>query len=404
VSSIIVSSAIANKPLNGGNAWAVLNWVLGLQKLGFDVYFIEQIASKACVDALGNPAPLEASLNLAYFRQVMGDFGLQERAALILDDESRTSGPTLEQLCELAEGAALLVNISGHLSVPSLTSRIGRKAFVDFDPGFTQFWHSLGYSGTRLENHDLYFTVGENIGTPGCAIPTAEIPWRPIRQPVVLDYCDPSARGDPNRFTTVASWRGAYGTIYYEDRTYGQKVHEFRKVLDMPRLAPQSFEIALEIYPGDHKDLEALLEHGWAITDPKQVAPTPADFARYIERSGGEFSAAQGTYVATWSGWFSDRSVRYLATGKPVLVQETGFSRNYPVGEGLLAFNDVAEAAEGAARIARDYDSHSRAARQIAEEYFDSGKVLSRFIDICGVSVSRKEQSWTFPGVEQVGR
>jgi hypothetical protein len=151
--------------------------------------------------------------------------------------------------------------------------------------------------------------------------------------------------------------------------------------MTLPDHLPQDFEIALDIHSTEAKDLTLLREHGWHIADPKIVASDPIKFRHYVQTSGAEFSVAQGIYVETNSGWFSDRTVRYLASGKPALVQDTGFSRNYPVGEGLIAFRTLAEAAAGAAQIARDYDSHSKAARSIAEEYFDSDKVLGRLIE-----------------------
>jgi hypothetical protein len=153
-------------------------------------------------------------------------------------------------------------------------------------------------------------------------------------------------------------------------------------MIDLPRRVPEAaFEIALDIHPGDAGDRDALLEHGWRLTDPRTEVPGPSEFRRYVERSGAEFSVAQGIYVETGSGWFSDRTTRYLASGKPALVQDTGFSRNYPVGEGLLAFRTPDEAAAGASRIATRYDDHSAAARALAEEHFDSDKVLARFLE-----------------------
>src|SRR5262249_25205339 len=140
------------------------------------------------------------------------------------------------------------------------------------------------------------------------------------------------------RFTTIANWRGSFGPVQFGDRTYGLKVHEFRKFIELPRRCRERFEIALSIYPGDQKDLEALKASGWRIVSPRAVAASAGDFRRYIQESDAEFSVAQGVYVQTNSGWFSDRTAHYLASGKPALVQETGFSRHVPVGEGLLSF------------------------------------------------------------------
>ena len=386
MTTIVVSSVIANKYLNGGNAWVVLSWVFGLKRLGFQVYFVEQISREGCVDDTGSVTAFADCANLAYFKQITEQFGLAGSAALIFEGGEQVYGLTYAELLDLAGEADLLVNITGHLTLEPLMRRLRRKAYVDLDPGFTQFWHAAGDAGPRLEGHDFYFTVGENIGTPACPIPTGDIRWRPTRQPVVLEHWPVSGARDQNRFTTVATWRGPYGPVQYGGKTYRLKVHEFRRFVELPGLAHQTFEIALDIHPTEEKDLDLLRHHGWLLMDPKAAVPDPYAFRRYVQTSGAEFSVAQGVYVETESGWFSDRTVRYLASGKPALVQDTGFSRNYPVGEGLVAFSTLEQAVAGAERISRDYEAHRRAARTLAEESFDSEKVLGRFVEEVGVA------------------
>jgi hypothetical protein len=386
MTTVVVSSVIANKPFNGGNAWAVLSWVLGLSKLGFRVYFVEQIGRESCVDATGATTAFEHSVNLAYFKQAAEQFGLADSAALIYAEGEQIHGPPYEELLDIMEAADLLVNITGHLTLEPLMRCLRRKAYVDLDPGFTQFWHASGDAGPRLEGHDFYFTVGENIGTRSCPIPTGGIRWRPTRQPVLLDHWPVSREGDRSGFTTVATWRGPYGPSQYGGKTFGLKVHEFRKFIELPERVPQTFEIALDIHPAEEKDLNLLKRYGWRLVDPRVAAPDPDAFRRYVQGSGGEFSVAQGVYVETRSGWFSDRTVRYLASGKPALVQDTGFTRNYPVGEGLVAFSTPEEAIAGAGRIGCGYEKHCRAARALAEEYFDSDRVLGRFVEEAGVA------------------
>lgn len=387
MATIILSSVIANKPHNGGNAWVVLSWLRGLKRLGFDVYFIEQIGRQNCVDDNGAVAPFERCMNLEYFRRVVEEWGLDGRAALIYGDGEQTHGLPYAALLDLCGNAELLVNITGHLSLPPLVRRLRRKAYVDLDPGFTQFWHAQGGAGARLEAHDFYFTVGENVGHAACTIPACGLRWRPCRQPVVLDDWPVAREGNPSRFTTVASWRGAYGAVEHGGVNYGAKAHEWRKFIELPARAPrQTFEIALDIHPAEEKDLRLLERGGWHLVDPRAVAAEPHAFRRYVQASGAEFSVAQGVYVATESGWFSDRTIRYLASGKPALVQDTGFSRRFLTGEGLLAFRTLEEAAAGAASIARDYERHSQRARQLAEEYFDSDKVLGRLIEETGIA------------------
>lgn len=383
---VIVSGSMVTKHLNGGEPWVRLSWVRGLSRLGFQVYFLEQIEPEQCVGHDGAITDFERSASLAAFKEITATFGLAGSAALICGNGERVYGMTVAELRDLADSAALLVNITGGLRWSDVRDRIPRKVYIDEDPGFAQFWHAAGSIGSRLAGHDLYFTVGENIGKPCCSIPTGGIPWRPLRQPVVLDDWPETEEGMRDRFTTVASWRGAYGAVEFGGRKFGLKVHEFRKFMELPERAPQAFEIALDIHSGDRQDLDSLQQHGWRVVDPRIAVPDPNSFRRYIQTSGAEFSAAQGIYVETNSGWFSDRTVRYLASGKPALVQETGFSRNYPVGEGLIPFRTLDEAIDGAEKIAGNYDRNARAARALAEEFFDSDTVLGRFADEVGVA------------------
>jgi hypothetical protein len=369
MTTIVVGGAVANKFLNGGEAWVRLSWIRGFQQLGWRVHFLEQIDPAAFGDDVR-----------AYFDRIMEQFDLTGSSTLMLGDQDTASGLSHEEILELAGEADLLVNISGNVRAPDVLRRFARRAYVDLDPGFTQVWHAAGNPGARLEGHDAYFTVGENIGTDACPIPTSGIDWRPVPPPVVLEDW-PKVDGGAS-FTTVGAWRGAFGPVEYEGRTYGLKVHEFRKMIELPRrVADAEFEIALDIHPGDAADRQALINNGWRLTDPREEVPGPLEFRDYVQRSGAEFSVAQGVYVDTGSGWFSDRTVRYLASGKPALVQDTGFGRNHPVGEGLLAFRSLDEAVAGARRIVDDHGRHAAAARRLAEEQFDSDTVLTRFLE-----------------------
>jgi hypothetical protein len=382
----VVGGALANKPLNGGNAWTRLSWTLGLRRLGFDVHFVEEIASSACVDARGRAASFGNSLNLDYFASITSAFGLADSATLVYERGEQVHGMPLRELEDVAAETDLLVNIGGHLTLEALKRLPRRKVYFDDDPGYTQIWHATGSGAARLDGHDVHVTVGENIGTPASTIPTGGIAWRALRPPVVLDEWPISREGEPDRFTTVGTWRNPYGVVEYEGRTYGSKVHEFRKVIELPRRVEQHFELALDIHPDERNDLELLEHFGWRLVDPRERVPDPDAFQQYVQASGAEFSVAQPLYVETNSGWFSDRTTRYLASGKPALVQETGFSRNLPVGEGLLSFRDLDEAIEGARAIAEDYERHARAARALAESYFDSDKVLGQLLAETGIT------------------
>jgi hypothetical protein len=388
MATVIVGGALANKPLNGGEAWVRLTWTLGLRRLGHQVCLVEQIAPEHCVDSRGDQADFASSINRAYFERVVGEFGLEGSACLVCGDGSETAGLDYPELLEWAAGADLLVNISGHLTSEEILRPPRTRLYVDLDPGFTQFWHATETPGFSLAGHDHYVTVAANIGTDGCPVPTAGIRWHPVAPPVLLDEWPEAPPPDlAERFTTVATWRSPYGVVDYEGRTYGLKHHEFRKFLDLPRrVAAAAFEVALDIDPADAADLVALRDNGWRIVDPREAAPDPASFRRFIRGSAAEFSVAQGIYVETSSGWFSDRTACYLASGRPALVQDTGLGRSYPLGEGLLAFSDLDGAARGVGLIVADYEEHCRAARALAERHLDSDLVLGRLLDDLGIS------------------
>lgn len=349
MTTAVVAGALGNKPWNGGNAWTRLSWVLGLQRLGLDVRFAE---------VLGNDAPPDAEEYLAF---VLSEYRI-ERAG---------------DAAEIAE-ADLLVNIGGHLPLEGALNGIPAKVYFDDDPGYTQIWEASGISGARFEGHDAYYTLGANIGRVECPIPGAGIDWRPLLPPTVLSEWSARERNG-DAFTTVASWRGAYGPLEWEGVTYGVKAHEFRKLVSLPRMVDAPFEIALDIDPKDEGDRDLLAAGGWRLVDPRVDTASPDDFRRYVQRSFAECSVAQGVYVETGSGWFSDRTARYLASGRPALVQETGF--HLPRGEGLVTFTTLEEAAAGAESILADYERHAAGARALAEEYLDSDKVLGKLLE-----------------------
>lgn len=377
---IIVSGALANKLHNGGEAWVRLSWILGFQRLGFEVFFIEQLNPESCVDTAGTPVCFIQSENLAYFKRVTEYYGLEHCSALVCGEE--IYGNSFLELTRIADSSDLLINISGHLTL-DLKYRVRHRVFIDIDPGYTQFWEAAGQSRTQFQGHDSYFTIGTNIGTPACSIPFAGIFWRATRQPVVLGLW-PVAQERRRDFSTVASWRGGYGTVTFDGTTYGQKAHEFRRFIELPKHSAHHFSLGLDIHIGDSKDLAALEQNGWEIDYARTVVETPWAFQDYIQSSAAEFSVAQGIYVDTNCGWFSDRSVRYLASGKPVLLQETGFSDHIPTGQGIVPFKTFAQAVSGAESIMSNYEVHSRAARKLAETIFDSDIVLGELLEQLG--------------------
>jgi len=373
--TIILCGMISADPHQGGATWAVLQYVLGLRALGHRVLLLEPIDA-ARIQPAG--AALNESINAAYFRQVGSDFELGDCAALLLAGSRSTVGLSYARLCEIAGEADLLINISGMLADENLLQKIPVRAYLDLDPAFIQIWHTQGID-MRFAGHTHFVTIGLAIGQPDCPVPTSGLSWITTPQPMVLAHWPVAGKIVHDGLTTVGNWRG-YGSVEHEGVFYGQKAHSLRQFITLPGLTTERFLPALAIHPGETTDLAALAENGWQLLDPVLVAGTPAAFRQFIQESKAEFGIAKSGYVVSRCGWFSDRSICYLASGRPVIAQETGFSRFLSTGAGLLAFSTSEEALAAIDEINGNYSHHSQAARAIAETFFDSDQVLSRLL------------------------
>lgn len=376
---IVLSGMIAGDPNQGGATWAVLQYLLGFQRLGHEVCFIEPVKETA-LRPVG--AGLENSLNAPYFRRVAADFGL-EHSALLLAGTRQTVGLPYDELLRVSRRADLLVNISGLLTDEALIATIPRRIYLDLDPAFIQLWHAVQGIDMHFAGHTHFVTIGQAIGRPGCEVPTCGLDWITTPQPIVLEHWPVAGAISHDALTTVGNWRG-YGSIEHQGVFYGQKAHSLRRFITLPTRTREKLLLALAVHPGEGKDLAALAENGWELVDPSRVAGTPADYQRFIQGSRAEFGIAKSGYVESRCGWFSDRSLCYLASGRPVLAQETGFRRFVPAGEGLFSFETIEEVLAGVEELKRDYPRHARAARAIAEAYFDSDKVLTRLLEKIG--------------------
>jgi len=214
-------------------------------------------------------------------------------------------------------------------------------------------------------------------------VPTCGISWLKTLQPVVLDKWPVVGHADEQAFTTVGHWRG-YGSIKYRGMLYGQKAHSLRPFFALPSLTSETIRLALAIHPDETADLAALNKHGWLLLDPAEVADTPSKYRSFIQHSKAELGIAKSGYVLSRCGWFSDRSVCYLASGRQVIAQDTGFTDHLPTGTGLFAFSDIGQLLHAIHQVKVDYLHQAVQARALAEEYFDSGKVLPRFLDLVG--------------------
>jgi hypothetical protein len=364
---IIVSGMVAGTPSQGGATWAVLQYVLGLRKLGHDVWLVE-------------PVEQFTSHTAGYFRRVVAAFGLDGRASLVKAATQQTIGVSYGELIRAAAGADIVLNVGGMLRDENLTEGIKQRVYLDLDPVFTHLWHAHEGIDMRLDGHTHFVTVGQRIGEPGCVVPTCDRRWTTMLPPVVLEHWPVSRRIEHNALTTVGNWR-SYGPIELEGVRYGQRAHSLRSIVELPTMTDECFSLALAIHPDERRDLTVLRDNGWRLLDPAEVAGTPDDYKRFIGGSRAEFAIAKSGYVFSKCGWFSDRSACYLACGRPVLAQQTGWDRTLPAGDGLLAWTATDDAIAGIEELRSDYDRHARAARELAESFLDSDRVLTELLE-----------------------
>jgi hypothetical protein len=381
---IVVSGALAQRPGQGGHAAFLLQWLLGLRRCGWDVLFVDRLEP----DMLADGTPVERSPQWRWFRDVVHGAGLSGRSALLYDRGRRCLGLPREDVMARCQRAAALLDVMGYLDDEAVLAAVPHRAFVDIDPGFPQMWQALGLHNAFL-GYDSFVTVGLGVGQPGCSIPTCGRSWVTTLPPVVLDWwpADEIPTRSPARFTSVGAWRGPYGPVTYEGTTYGLRVHEMRALSALPTLVPEAlFEIALDLDDGDQADRALLEDAGWRLLDPSAHADTPGRYRAFLRGSTAELQVAKGMYVRSRSGWFSERSAAYLACGRPVVAQDTGWTGWLPSGEGLIGYTTLDGAAAAAIDVAGDPARHAKAARDLAAEHFDAVKVLPTLLDRIGVA------------------
>jgi hypothetical protein len=368
---ILFAGIIARYPF-GGVTWCSLMYLLGLRALGHDVFYIEDTGE--CVyDPVQNTRATDPSYGTAYIQKALEPFGLGDRWSFVNYDGTY-HGRSASDVKRFCEDADLFLNLSGGAWFwRDEYARIPRTAFIDSDPAFTQLaiakadpWYVAFFARFRH-----LFTFGSNIGTAASTVPTGDFIWQKTWQPITLDDWRVS-RPAGDRFTTVMTWQ-----IESFTDVGGNKDQEFIKYIDLPSCTSQRFELAV------NGPQQLLRDHGWSTVDAMGISRSPWDYRDFIHRSKAEFGVAKHTYVTTRSGWFSDRTECYLASGRPALVQDTGWTAHLPHTDGLLAFSSPEEAVAGIDRINAGYESHARAAEQIAREYFDARTVLSRLLETC---------------------
>lgn len=373
---IIVTGLIAQYPL-GGVAWDYLQYPLGLARLGHDVYYVEDTGQWP-YNPHDDGVSESCEFNVSYLAEVMARFGLENRWAYRFAWDGKWRGLQDRARNEVIRTADLIINVSGTLRDPQELDRRGVLCYIDSDPVFTQAKLARGQADFRslVDGHDVQFSFGETLSDP--ELDTGHT-WIPTRQPVVLDEWRHELP-DQGRYTTVMNWT-SYSEVRHNGRSFGQKDIEFRRFIDLPKHSLVPLEVAMASGKTARAPVDLLRHRGWSIVDPAVVCPDLDSYRHYLQTSRGEWSVAKNGYVAGRSGWFSCRSACYLAAGRPVIAQDTGFSEILPVGDGLLAFTDLNEAAESLKIVEAAYEHHARTASELASAYFDSDLVLGALIE-----------------------
>jgi hypothetical protein len=346
------------------------------------VVFVEEVRPEWSVDADGLKCPYADSQNRRVFRDVMQRFGLLDCCCQLYSAGEATTGLSRNALREVAGNTDLLIDISGHVTTDFVLDAVRRRAYLDQDPVYTQLWRAEYGKGLSFDRYDVFFTVGLNIGTPFSHIPDCGIDWKPTLPPVVLDLWnvnDVPIGGEP--FTTVASW-GGYADLCYRGEWYRSKYDEFRRFSALPRRSAQAFEVLLKDFRDDDEGVGMLRDGGWHVRRSEVTSDLLA-YRDYIAASRAEIGISKGAYVKGRSGWFSDRTAAYLASARPALAQSTGFERILPAGKGLIPFDTLDAAVAAVQRVNADYPGQCKAARALAEQFFDYRKVLPSMIEIC---------------------
>lgn len=367
-------------PLGGMNQW-VIAWLIGFQQLGHDVYFVEKSGwPNSCYDLSKKVMTDDCSYGVGVVDTLLRRFGLEDKWCFV-DASGRYHGLSRERVEAIFKSADLFVDLEGNEWLVE-AANTPLRVFVDGEPGWFQIkMENSLRAGQEWPHYDYYYTDGRNIGTDRSTAPTAGKQWRHIFSPVLVEfypYC-PVNKDAP--FTTVMNWQ-SHKQVAFDGMIYGQKDVEFAKFAHLPRRTTTPLEIAVS---GKNVPIQQLREYGWRVRDADEVAMTVDSYKQYILASKGEFSVAKNVFVATNCGWFGDREGYYMASGRPVVVQDTGFSTHLPCGQGLFAVRTVDEAVAAIEAINDDFERHSRWAREIAIEYLDAPKVLGRFLHELGV-------------------
>jgi hypothetical protein len=377
---ILVLGLMGQYPM-AGVAWQALQYLLGLSRLGCEVFYAEDSGAPPYDPALLTVTD-DPTRNVEYVRSGMERIGLADRWVYWDLGTESYHGLGKDALFDLYRTSGSIWNLCGATRLRDEHHQGARLVYVETDPVYEQLRIANGDAGARAiaEEHDVLFTYGENLGAADCPVPLSGLTWHPTRPPVVCDVWERPAPAEAPFFSTIATWENKGKDVEFAGETYRWSKHlNFLRYLPVPRRSGVEFEVAIQ--PPGEREAALLRDNGWRTVDPLAVSSDLEAYVAFVCASRGEFTVAKDIYVRPRSGWFSDRSVCYLAAGRPVITQDTGFGKFVPTGRGLLAFSDLDEACAAVAAVNADYPGHRAAARAIAREYFAAERVLRRMLE-----------------------
>ncbi len=379
---IVILGMLGGRPF-AGIAWQVLHYLEGLRRLGCRVSYVEDTQAWP-YDPDANEIVQDPAHPARYLAQTVGR--LEAVPWAYVSPSGATLGVSDRELAGLLRGADVLINLSGATVLREAHLQVPVRVYLETDPVLPQLEVEQGARFTidLLAAHTHHFSFGEKLGDPDCLVPVQRFDYLPTRQPVIMDWWRP-AEGAEHGFSTVASWRQTEKDVVWRGETYfWSKDREFERFLDLPRRSGQDFELALAL--DDQATLARLRRHGWQVSNALKLTRSIDDYRAFLAGSRGEFTVAKDQNVRLRSGWFSDRSACYLACGRPVITQDTGFGDVLPTGEGLFAFSTMEDVLAALERIGGDYERQRTAAREIAAEHFAAERVLGSLLERCGLA------------------
>lgn len=378
---VVVGSDVAHYTRSVGQFDNRMSYAVCLRELGHDVVVLADVYPERCLDGAYRQVGFEDFAGRKEFDALAAAYGRFEYC-LAYDGGRETHGMSFDEAVAAAESTDVLINIGGKLQTEALVERIPCRIFVDLAPAKTQAYEAEYGFDLGLKRHHVFFTVGLNVGMPGNVVPTCGVQWRPWFHPVPLSLWPPHVDDDAPRFSTITGWAGKE-TFVLDGRYSGEKSGQWHELAGVPKRAGQPMEIAVRLPEGYDADGQMLRDNGWTVTDPLALRDLAA-YQAFVRGARGEFTVSNRRYTEFRTGWFSERSARYLASGKPVIMQSTGFEDHVGSGKGYLTYETTDEAVAAVRAVNDDYPAHCEAARALAEERMDGTRLLAEMLEVAG--------------------